>query len=191
MRVDSREPDMDLGVEPEKLDCGDYIVGDFIIERKAGTDFISSVRSGSLYRQMAEMMKQDYDPVVLIEGNLDTAAMQANANMSELLHHKASIMMEGVTLVETGSRYDTVKFLKSLESQTDGTPKRPIRPVEKVDNRARFIVEGLPDIGPNMAEKLLGEFGDPETVITATKDDLMEVSGVGEKTAEKIRNSVN
>jgi Fanconi anemia group M protein len=53
-----------------------------------------------------------------------------------------------------------------------------------------FILQGLPGIGPARADRLLDTFGTVETVFTARAEELAEVSGIGEKTAERIRNLI-
>jgi len=53
-----------------------------------------------------------------------------------------------------------------------------------------YVVSSIADIGPVTARALLDAFGTVEAVMTARKDDLREVSGVGEVTADTIRKIV-
>jgi Fanconi anemia group M protein len=49
-----------------------------------------------------------------------------------------------------------------------------------------FIVSGIPDVNTKIAERLLEEFETVREVFTATEDELQEVEGIGQKTADKI-----
>jgi ERCC4-type nuclease len=49
------------------------------------------------------------------------------------------------------------------------------------------ILQGLPGIGPGRAEELLQSFGSVEAVMTASRERLEDVAGIGAKTATAIR----
>ena len=51
----------------------------------------------------------------------------------------------------------------------------------------QFIVESLPGIGPTTAKALLNYFGSVENVFMASKQELREVEGIGDKRAKEIR----
>ena len=40
---------------------------------------------------------------------------------------------------------------------------------------ARYILEGLPTVGPKAAQSLLEHFGSPRRVFAATRDELLQV----------------
>ena len=48
------------------------------------------------------------------------------------------------------------------------------------------ILQSLPNIGVERANALLDQFGSIEAVLSATKEDLQIVDGIGSKIAEKI-----
>jgi len=48
-------------------------------------------------------------------------------------------------------------------------------------------VQGLPDVGPKLAQKLLNHFHSVGRVMSAAVDELTEVEGVGNTRAGKIR----
>jgi ERCC4-type nuclease len=52
------------------------------------------------------------------------------------------------------------------------------------------VVSSIADIGPVTAQSLLREFGTVEGVMTAREEDLLDVDGVGEVTASRIREVV-
>jgi ERCC4-type nuclease len=53
------------------------------------------------------------------------------------------------------------------------------------------MLQGLPGVGPALANRLLVHFGSVESVITADHDLLAQVRGIGSKNAQRIRNVVS
>ena len=53
------------------------------------------------------------------------------------------------------------------------------------------ILQGLPNVGPVRAGRLIDRFGTVEATITATPEHLAKVQGLGPTLARKIRWSVN
>ena len=50
-----------------------------------------------------------------------------------------------------------------------------------------FVVSSLPNIDRTRAKKLLTSFHTPQHVFQASEEELMSVSGIGEKISEEIR----
>ena len=71
-----------------------------------------------------------------------------------------------------------------IQTRTD---KKPVNMWEQ----QLFIVESLPNIGPVNAKKLLEHFGTVSKIINASENELMEVEGIGKKTAKNIRKVVD
>jgi ERCC4-type nuclease len=53
------------------------------------------------------------------------------------------------------------------------------------------MLQGLPGVGPALANRLLVHFGSVERVITADKGLLAQVHGIGPKKAQRIRNVIS
>ena len=49
-----------------------------------------------------------------------------------------------------------------------------------------YILTAFPDVGPKAARELLREFGTLRRICSASKEELMGVKGIGEKTASAI-----
>ena len=66
----------------------------------------------------------------------------------------------------------------------------PIIPVSKVNKNVKFLIvhilANFPNVGKKRARLLLAHFLTFEAVIMATKEELMEIKGIGEKIAESI-----
>ncbi len=59
-----------------------------------------------------------------------------------------------------------------------------------LSEQQEYVVSAIADIGPVTARSLLEEFGTVEAVMTAREEDLLEVSGIGSVTAERIRDVI-
>ncbi|WEL16326.1 ERCC4-like helicase [Halorhabdus sp. SVX81] len=53
------------------------------------------------------------------------------------------------------------------------------------------MLKSIADVGPVITRALLEHFGSVEAVMTAGEADLLDVEGVGEVTAERIREVVS
>lgn len=53
--------------------------------------------------------------------------------------------------------------------------------------RQLYVLQGLPGIGPERAERLLERFGSVEHTMAASAEELAAVEGIGRRIAERIR----
>jgi ERCC4-type nuclease len=68
------------------------------------------------------------------------------------------------------------------------------RPGYRPQNKKRrqlYILQGLPGVGHERALRLLEKFGSVEKVVRASRDDLLNVAGIGAKTVDRIRWAVS
>jgi len=72
---------------------------------------------------------------------------------------------------------------------TGALPRHGWRPKGK-QARQLFILQGLPNIGPERARRLLARFGSIEAIVSAPTKDLRSVEGIGKRIADKLRWSV-
>jgi ERCC4-type nuclease len=57
--------------------------------------------------------------------------------------------------------------------------------------RRLFVLQGLPGVGPALAQRLLAQLGSVERVMTAGAAELAVVRGIGSKKAARIREIVS
>jgi DNA excision repair protein ERCC-4 len=50
-----------------------------------------------------------------------------------------------------------------------------------------YLLQGLPQVGPMLAKRLIEHFGSVSKIINASTEELMEVEGIGTSIAAKIR----
>lgn len=179
-------------VEKMMLPTGDYIINDtIVVERKTVCDFIQSIIDGRLFKQ-AQRMRQIFDiALFIVEGEgLDNCGINIHPNavkgamVSIALQWRMPILFAR-NIAETALLLWLVTTQHN-KIQSEISCRYGYRP-KTYHKRQLYILQGLPQVGPKLADKLLNYFGSVEKVFTATKEELMEVNNVGKKKAEKIR----
>ena len=183
----------DIHVQEEVLDCGDIIIGRFLIERKTVKDLFSSVSDGRLFRQLLGMkFNSGWFPILIIEG-IPCVEMQEIAPSFIRRMSLVAIAKFGVSVLRSENLNDTVSILKSLIAYAGSSKKqRPFNKIPKkpteLDKQQLFILASIPNIGSYKSESLIRHFGSIHGVFTASVEDLMKVEGIGKVQAEHIYN---
>jgi len=73
-----------------------------------------------------------------------------------------------------------------FRSSTSAIHRQVICPKGK-ENKRLYILQGLPNVGPELAERLLEKFGNVEAVFKADEEQLQKIPGLGFETARQIR----
>jgi Fanconi anemia group M protein len=205
--VDQRELDSAIardlstrdGIETrlETLSVGDYVVSDRVaVERKTVADFLDTLTGGdrSLFEQVGDMARHYARPVVLIEG--DGLYEERNVHPDAIRGALASLSVDfDASVLRTADEGDTADLLAVLAGREQTTNERAVsvhgeKSAKTLDEQQEYVVGAIADIGPVTARALLEQFGSVEAVMTAAEDDLREVDGVGEVTADRIRRVV-
>ena len=69
--------------------------------------------------------------------------------------------------------------------------KRFDRKPKRLASRKLYVLQGLPGVGPALANRLLLQFGSVEGVMTAAESMLVQVRGIGPQKARQIRRLVS
>lgn len=193
--VDLLRQSPDFHVTVARLKLGDYLVdGRFLFERKTMPDLVTSIISGRLFTQSLRLAATPLRPAMILEG---TSRELAESNMRWEAIQGALLTVSlffGIPLLRTSTPEETVQtmFFAARQGQAyamGALPRPGYRPKGK---RARqlFILQGLPRIGPERARRLLEHFGNVESVVKASAEELCAVPGIGEQIAERLRWSV-
>ena len=198
--VDYREKNSNMMRELDKIKClikvknmsvGDYqITDDIIIERKTVEDFSKSITDKRLYQQAKEMVNNCKKPLMIIEGeNIYHTFLHPNAIRGAM----ASIALDfRIPIIQTQNETDTAFMIKRIalrEQKKDDKKPVSVRTQTKpvtLPEQQLFITESLPNIGPVSAKKLLQHFKTLKNLFTASKKELKDVEGIGEKIATNI-----
>ena len=183
---------METRVVEKMISPGDYVVGEgFAIERKTFRDFIQSIYKKRLFEQI-ERLHQAYPRCCLvIEGDVEYGlASLYNPLIFWGALAKATADWD-MSIIFTVSEEQTAQFIFSLAKklQEEEGEAVAVRYKPKFYSRAvrqRFAVQGLPKVGPKLADRLLKKFGSVRRVFTATRYELLRVEGFGRKRAEEI-----
>jgi len=185
-----------VSVAVSRLTCGDYEVGEHLLfERKTLTDLAISVKDGRIFRQGCRLAQTDRRGIIILEGtssDLATSGMRREALQGALI---TLTVFLGIPLLRSRNLRETVQlmFYTARQSRTiarGGLPRHGMRPHGKRRTQLH-ILQGLPGIGPERAQRLLETFGSVEAVLTASKEELASINGIGAHTVESIHWAVH
>ncbi len=200
IEVDHREPEEidgwlalceNVEVTRKHLDLGDYrINGHILVERKSATDFANSVQSGHLFDQ-AQRMSFDSSTlgVVILEGDLqNTPLSMLDSAITGAI--TCLSFVQGMNVIQTRHLQHTAYLLcKIAQHDRNGLgyqlTLRQKKPVKLLDVQ-RYVLEGLPGVNTNLADRLLDVFGSVQGVFAASPAQLMQVKGLGPKRVTEI-----
>ena len=202
--ADQRELDSNIardlstrdGIETrlETLAVGDYVLSDrVVVERKTVADFMDTLTGGdrSMFEQVGDATRNYGRPVVVIEGGDLFGARN--------VHHKAiqgalaSLAVDfGASVLRTSDEDETADLLEVIAEREQEVADREVsvhgeKQSKTLPEQQEYVVASIAEVGPVTARTLLEAFGSVEAVMTAEKDDLLAVSGIGDVTAGRIR----
>ncbi|KAB1197712.1 MULTISPECIES: DEAD/DEAH box helicase [Haloferax] len=187
----------DLTTRLETLAVGDYILSDRVaVERKSVSDFLDTLTGGdrSIFEQVADLTRHYARPLLIIEGR--GLYEERNIHPGAIRGAISSVAVDfGVSVLFTEDEDDTAEMLATIATREQTDRERSVsvhggKSAKTLDEQQEYVVSAIADIGPVTARTLLEAFGSVEAVMTANEDDLQEVRGVGNVTAERIREVV-
>ena len=181
----------DCIVKSKRLEVADYLCSERVgIERKAAQDFISSITDQRLFQQAAALKEAFEKPVFLIEGN---ELFNGRLNPNSVRGALASIAIDyGIPILWSANAQESAAMINWIARREQLTERRELavrgeKKTESVKELQEFVVAGLPGVSNVKARAMLEKFGSPERIFSAGKEELMEVEGIGEKIAQRIR----
>jgi len=184
-----------IDVRLETLEVGDYVCSDrVVVERKSVSDFLDTLVGGdrSMFEQVGEMASHYARPVVIVEGEGDLYE-ERNVHPNAIRGALASLAIDfDASVLRTDGEDDTADMLAVLAEREQDDSDREVsvhgeKSTKTLPEQQEYVVASIAEVGPVTARSLLSEFRTVEAVMTATAEDLMEAEGVGEVTAERMR----
>lgn len=180
----------DVRVEFESLPTADYVLSSTVaVERKEVGDFVHSIMDRRLFGQAAKLRAEFERPILIFEGDFTQVR---SAISPEAIRGALSflVVIEGVTLLPSSDAEETAALLRILARHAQEglgyeVGLREAKP-KATAVYAEYLVEGLPGVGRRRAKQLLEHFGSPAAVMRAATEELMQVPGIGKKSAEQI-----
>ena len=200
IRVDFREKasgiiellrEEEVTLEIGQVRYGDYIINETItIERKTARDFLISIIDGRLFNQLSNLKKNCIHPLLLIEGN----PFETDLQFDPLAIKGALVSTQAIwyiPIVSSESIQETKNIFLMMgrqeESSSDVVPLRGGYRPKRLKSRQLYVLQGLPQVGPTVAGRLLDHFGSVSKMMQASIEELMRVEGIGKDSAKKIR----
>lgn len=176
-------------IKYEKLDIGDYLIEDTIIERKTFQDFVGSMLDKRLISQLQEIKK--YPKYFLIlEGfyyNYNDFNIHKNAIKGMLLSIATDFK---IPIIYTENEKDTANFLilvaKRHEKPKTQNTIRQTKTLKTLEEQKQFILEGFPGIGPVATKTLLKKYKTLNNIFNATEKELKKMKILSEDKLEKF-----
>ena len=173
------------------------------IQRKTFGDLLASLRDGRIARGVTKMRALDL-AVLVVEGepawgSEGYAVPPAGATLAATSWHREqyrsllwSVQAEGIWVEHVPDVAGTVAVVRSLERwcrkpRHDAVVRRagPSREHD-AHERARYLLQSLPGIGPRSADAILRRFGGLPFGWRVTEEDLATVPGIGKVRAARL-----
>lgn len=206
-----------LGRPPvvRRLEAGDVLIRKrILIERKTAADFAASITDGRLFSQSESLIRQKFEPLILIEGSF----REKNIRLSGPALRQALIALAldwRIPVLRSASIEDTAQWIAELtggrrrkreppdwrritpsgarrpaSTQPKAPEKPPIDPRVRSRRQTQALLAAIEGVGPVRAGALAERFGSLAGVIGATHDELARVPGVGSRLAARIREAL-
>jgi DNA excision repair protein ERCC-4 len=186
-----------LAVRVEHLTVGDYDVdGAVLIERKTATDFAQSLIDGRLFRQAKHMSASPLRTAYILEGSVgDWLGLGVSREAIQGALVTLTLIFD-IPVFRSSGPAESARLIFYIGSQLarlrdlEHPPHRQAKAKRKNSRQLR-ILQGLPGVGPDRAKALLERFKTVRACFSASKAQLMEVEGIGPKTAAAIDHVIN
>ncbi len=197
-----------IELDIKQLDIADIVVSqDVAIERKEGSDFISSIMDNRLFDQLLRLKEVYPLPILILEGLNDSVFNFTGMNINSIYGALAFVSYKmKVSIIPTRNLKDTAIVIERIayrEQVKDNIPVLARSAPKHLDlaGRRAYLMEGLIDVGPSRAKLLIEHFKTPERVFDALKNTrilytktgkpkgiegpLKKIKGIGWKFVEK------
>tara|TARA_Y100000310_G_scaffold286519_1_gene310796 strand:+ start:22639 stop:23337 length:699 start_codon:yes stop_codon:yes gene_type:complete len=174
----------------EKLEIGDYLIKNTIIERKTFQDFVGSMINKRLVSQLKNL--KTYSKYFLIIEGFDYKYSKFNVHENAIRGMLISIATDfQIPIIYTKDEEDTSNFLiltaKKYERSKINFSKRPSKTHSNISDQKKFILEGFPGVGPTISKNLLEKFKSLNNIFNVKKEDLEQIKGFNESKINKFK----
>jgi Fanconi anemia group M protein len=170
------------------LPIGDFVVNDVGIERKSFEDFISSIIDGRIFEQANSLSASFKKPIIIVEGFGVVERIHENSFYATLAY---IVSKSNVTIFRTKNEEETAKLIYWIarkEFENSGNVGFKIKEKKvNVQTIQERILAAFPGISTVLSKRILKKFGSLKKFFNASEKELMEVDGIGEKSAKRIR----
>ncbi len=178
-----------------KLECGDYMFNNVLVEHMVLGDFCGKVMNGNIFRQAQDMLyskevNPDLRPYILISGDIaDVFNLQNKPNPTAMIAAWASLNRIGVPTSFVGNQWFFIEgMIDLMEKHNDGRLRQynPVRKPTQLQDEILTNYCGIPGISEQRAILLQKRFPTPKDLYNATKEQLMEIDGIKDKISDTM-----
>jgi len=176
--IDTREKNSNIlanlyehkaNIKQQKLEIGDYSIGEIVAERKTINDLIGSLKTGHLHNQLKQL-KQYNKPLIILEKKDAHSQMHPNAIngiiISIILHHN-------IPIIYTNSEKHTTQILIQIAKRQQKQPQTNKTKIpDSLQHQKQYILESFPNIGPTASKKLLKKFSSLKEIFNSEKKQI-------------------
>ena len=168
---------------------GDYFINNKItVERETAEDFIQSLVSNRLFIQCQRIKAFSEYPLLIIEGNPFRTRHKINTKAVKGAILSVSAAWQ-IPVYITADSEETAEILliagKQMVMAKVPVVRSGIKPKRR-DSRKLWFIQGLPAVGPVLALRLLERFKPVKRIINLSKEELLQIEGIGTKKARQI-----
>ncbi|MCX6803565.1 MAG: helix-hairpin-helix domain-containing protein, partial [Candidatus Diapherotrites archaeon] len=146
-----------------------------------------------MFGQLSNLRQSYTKPLVIVEGNMEELFTLRNIHRNSIIGALTSIALDyQVPVLNTKDPKETAEYLYNIAKREQITRDKEVRlrigrKGLTLAEQQRFIVEGLPLIGPALAKSMLEKFGSIKEIMNASEKELQEVANLGKKKARIIK----
>jgi ERCC4-type nuclease len=186
-------------VEQKQLEIGDYLLdNNYIIERK-DDDLVSSITSKRIFDQLNGLCMYEHPILVITTKNLWKQFYFTNSRWihSSYMGLLTTLVTSypNLKLVFLEDTEEFVKFIVSLDKKIhdEGTSERSKFLAKKpvtIEDSMENVISGVKGVSIRTAKELLKNKKSVKAIANSTKEELMQIPNIGEKTANEIINTL-
>ncbi|MBS3116870.1 DEAD/DEAH box helicase [Candidatus Woesearchaeota archaeon] len=182
--------DLGVSVKTAQLEVADYLLsGKVAVELKRIPDFVASIIDGRLLEQLRDLRKSFEKVILIIEGEEDIYSIR-NVHANAIRGMLAAVTLDfNVPILYTKNPKETAALLAVMAKREQDSGRDfsyHERKPRTIQEQQEFIVSSFPTIGVTHARNLLSSFGSLKKLVNASREEIMKIEGIGEKTAEKL-----
>ena len=185
--------EMGITIIPVREDEGNvdrYVLSKrLVIERRTGSSFLRGIMEKTLFTSAIYLREHFSVPILIVEGDVNTAysRFDPQAIRGAL---SSMILLYGVSVLSAPNVDETAALIAMIARQEQiGIPDISLIPKRKATDLAdmqRRLVEMLPGCGMTTARELLHYFGSVGRIVSATKEELCSLKGIGARKAAQM-----
>lgn len=173
------------------LKVGDFLISDkMAVEIETAEEFLESINNKLLFRKLIDFKRDFPEAVFILQG---FSSLNGKMNSPKVRSAISYItVLNRMPIIMTQDAKDSAQYMDLLARQAlhglthDRDAEKPKEKYANTQEAQLAIVSALPEVGPSTAETLLKHFGSLSKIFKASVADLVQVSGIGKKKAERI-----